>query len=141
LRAAETVIRYSTDLAGVDWIALKNDLAGDRFDNGRSPEQLRRSFENSYAVVFARDVNGRIIGKARVISDGVCNAYIVDVWTHTSHRRRGVASTMMKMLLSQLSGQHVYLVTDDRMDFYKTLGFVPQLHGLSLIVGTWLRPK
>src|SRR5438105_1080334 len=28
------------DLAGVDWSAVKADLARDRFDNGRTPEEL-----------------------------------------------------------------------------------------------------
>jgi predicted GNAT family acetyltransferase len=132
-------ISYSSDRARVDWNALKRDLTTDHFDNGRAPEELCRSFENSFAVVFARD-GDRIIGKARALSDGVCNAYIVDVWTHSDYRRRGIATTMMKMLLSKLDGQHVYLVTDDQTEFYETLGFKKQPEGMSRIVGTWLRP-
>ncbi len=67
-------IEYTSDLSGVDWPALKATLAEDRFDNGRTPDQLRRSFENSYAVCLAV-AGGRVVGKARVLSDGVCNAY------------------------------------------------------------------
>jgi hypothetical protein len=47
---------------------------------------------------------------------------------------------MMKMLLSKLDGQHVYLVTDELMEFYETLGFKRQPEGMSTIVGTWLKP-
>ncbi|MGB0388982.1 MAG: N-acetyltransferase, partial [Ardenticatenaceae bacterium] len=71
-------ITYQTDLQNINWHHLKAILAADRFDNGRTPCQLKQSFANSYATVFAL-VDGQVIGKARALSDGVCNAYIVDV--------------------------------------------------------------
>jgi hypothetical protein len=70
-------ITYSHTLAGIDWAQLKLNLKQDDFDNGRTPEQLRLSFENSRHVVFAWS-EGRVVGKSRVLSDGVCNAYLVD---------------------------------------------------------------
>ena len=129
---------YKTELENVDWREMKSTLAADQFDNGRTLSQLRESFENSYAAVIAY-ANDRIIGTARVLSDGVCNAYIVDVWTLTKYRRHGVASTMMKMLLAKLEGQHVYLFTDDAVELYEKLGFEPQSIGLGKVVGRWLR--
>ena len=39
-------ITYDHDLAAVDWARLKDDLSADDFDNGRTPDELRRSFEN-----------------------------------------------------------------------------------------------
>ncbi len=131
-------VRYKTDLDNVDWQDMKSTLAVDRFDNGRTPKQLQESFNNSYAAVIAY-ANNHIIGTARVLSDGVCNAYIVDVWTLTKYRRRGIASTMMKMLLAKLKGQHVYLFTDDAIQFYEKLGFTPQAVGLGKVVGQWLQ--
>ena len=125
-------------MRGVDWARLKELLAGDDFDNGRTPEQLRESFENSYAAVVAYD-GGEIVGTARAISDGVCNAYVVDVWTHAPQRGRGVARTMLATLETRLRGQHVYLFTDDAADFYRKLGFSEQRTGMSKVVGTWLR--
>src|SRR5215216_6424221 len=120
--AAVGEITYKTDLGGVDWGQMKATLGGDDFDNGRTPGQLRESFENSYAAVVAYD-GERIVGTARVLSDGVCNAYVVDVWTLSPYRRRGVARAMIKTLEARLAGQHVYLFTDDAVDFYKGLGF------------------
>ena len=90
-------IYYSSDLADVDWAALKSSLAADKFDNGRSPEQLRRAFENSFAVALAC-CDGQIVGTARVLSDGVSNAYLVDVWTMSRFRRRGIARALMDSL-------------------------------------------
>lgn len=131
-------MKYKTALENVDWQEMKSTLAADHFDNGRTPKQLRESFENSYATVIAY-TNERIIGTARVLSDGIYNAYIVDVWTLTTYRRRGIARTMTKMLLAQLEGQHVYLFTDEYSEFYEQLGFLPQPIGLGKVVGQWLQ--
>lgn len=131
-------IQYQQDLTGVDWSLLKERLRLDRFDNGRTAAQYQRSFENSFAVVFAWD-GDEIVGKARALSDGVCNAYIVDVWTYSPYRQRGIATTMMTRLLEELSGQHVYLFSDDAIPFYKKLGFSPQGEGMGLVVGRWLQ--
>ena len=131
-------ITYKTNLNGVDWEQMKAILAADNFDNGRTPEQLCKSFENSWASVVAYD-GEQLIGTARVLSDGVCNAYVVDVWTLSAYRKRGVAREMMEMLEAGLEGQHVYLVTDDAVEFYRKLGFNEQPTGMSKVVGEWLR--
>ncbi|WP_289501316.1 GNAT family N-acetyltransferase [Gloeocapsopsis sp. IPPAS B-1203] len=116
---------------------MKITLCQDAFDNGRTPEQLKTSFENSYAACVAY-ANHRIVGTARVLSDGVCNAYIVDVWTLSAYRRLGIATAMMQNLLSRLKGQHVYLFTDDVPQLYAKLGFVEQPIGMGQLIGTWL---
>ena len=124
-------------LDGVDWAAAKADLPADDFDNGRSPEALRRSFAQSQHVAIARD-GDRVVGMARLLSDGVCNAYLIDVWTASSHRRQGIAPAMVRFLAEQVPGQHIGLQTDDARRFYASLGFRPQPAFLSLVVGRWL---
>jgi predicted GNAT family acetyltransferase len=131
-------ISYRKDMAGVDWQEMKEVLLRDDFDNGRTPDQLRRSFENSYTSVVAYNDDNRIIGTARVLSDGVCNAYVVDVWTLSTYRRQGVARRMMELLLEDLWGQHVYLFTDDAEPFYRSLGFVERGTGMETVKGNWL---
>lgn len=131
-----TVI-FKTDLEGVDWQAMKTTLVEDNFDNERTPEQYQRSFENSAFTVIAY-TEGRIIGTARVLSDGVCNAYLVDVWTLTAYRNQGIARRMIDILLARLQGQHVYLFTDDVPEFYRSLGFVERGVGMEKVVGEWL---
>jgi hypothetical protein len=76
-------VRIESSLDGIDWAQAKADLAADDFDNGRSAEALRRSFEQSQHVAIARD-GDHVVGMARLLSDGVCNAYVVDVWTQSS---------------------------------------------------------
>jgi GNAT superfamily N-acetyltransferase len=124
-------------MTGVDWEAMKAILVEDNFDNGRTPQQLRTSFVNSFLCVVAY-AGERIIGTERVLSDRVCNAYVVDMWTYTPFRRQGIASRMMQIVLENLPGQHVYLFAEDAEEFYTTLGFKRRGVGLELVVGDWL---
>ncbi len=126
-----------TDIAAVDWIAAKALLTADCFDNGRSPAALRKSFENSTHVVFAWAPAG-LVGMARMLSDGVCNAYVVDVWTRSSMRRQGIAAGMLRHLQQAVPGQHIGLQTDDATAFYVSLGYRRQPEFMSLVVGAWL---
>ena len=128
---------FDSSLKGIDWERAKADLAADEFDNGRAPEVLRRSFEQSQHVAFARD-GDRLVGMARLLSDGVCNAYLLDVWTSSDYRRQGIASAMIGRLLDQVPGQHVGLQTDDAQALYESLGFRPQPEFWSVVVGGWL---
>jgi hypothetical protein len=82
-------ITYKTDLAGVNWDEIKAKVNQDDFDNGRTLEQLRTSFENSFASCIAYD-GDQIVGKVRALSNGVCNAYIVDVWTYSPYHHHAL---------------------------------------------------
>ena len=68
-------IIYKLNLDDVNWNEMKETLSQDKFDNGRSPKQLKKSFENSHSTCIAYADN-RIIGTARVLSDGICNAIL-----------------------------------------------------------------
>jgi predicted GNAT family acetyltransferase len=131
-------ILYKMDLKSVNWAAMKEAVAADDFDNGRTPEQLRRSFENS-AVTCIAYAGDEPVGTAQALADGVCNAYIVDVWTKSAFRRQGIARRMMERVCERLPGHHVYLFTDDAVEVYSKLGFQKQGVGMSKVVGEWLQ--
>ena len=130
-------ITFRDDCEGVDWARLKRDLAADDFDNGRTPEELERSFRASARVAFAWS-GARVVGKARALSDGVCNAYVVDMWTQSSYRRRGIGRALLDVLTAPLHGQHVCLFTDDQPEFYAACGFRPRGTGFERVQGLWL---
>lgn len=131
-------IHYTTDMNGIDWAQMRQTLIDDNFDNGRTPEQYRLSFQNSYCCVIAFD-DERLVGTARMLSDGVCNAYIVDVWTLTAYRRQGIARQMMQRLESHAQGQHISLWTERAEGFYTALGYIRNRDTLfEKIVGEWL---
>lgn len=133
----DTVVQIDESLSRVDWAKAKQRLADDDFDNGRTPDALRRSFEQSQHVALAW-LGEELVGMARLLSDGVCNAYLLDVWTDSDHRRRGFASQMVRHLIAKVPGQHIGLQTDDAQPLYESLGFGRQPEYLSLVVGEWL---
>ena len=133
-----TSITYSEDISSIGWDELKQRLVEDDFDNGRTPEQYRLSAEGSRVNVFAF-ADGKIIGNLRVLSDGVCNAYMVDVWTFSPFRAQGIAKRMIEIALSRLPGQHVHLFTDDARGLYEKCGFEVQGCGMGRVVGQWLK--
>ena len=130
-------VRIDESLEGIDWTQAKADLTADDFDNGRSPAALRASFERSQHVVIARD-GDRVVGMARLLSDGVCNAYLLDVWTMLAYRRQGIGAAMVRRLMARVRGQHIGLQTDDAEAFYTSLGYQHQPVFMSAIAGEWL---
>jgi len=131
------VITYTSSTSDVDWERLKEDLIRDDFHNGRTTDQLRLSFENSFCVAMGFDEK-HCIANGRMLSDGVGNAMIVDVWTHSNYRRQGLATKVMQILFAAVPGQHIYLQSDDAVDFYMKLGFYRQPEGLAIISGKYL---
>jgi len=129
--------RLSRNLDGVDWVAVAADLARDDFDNGRTPEELARSFAASAFVSLAW-ADDRVVGTARLLADGVCNAYLVDVWTASPYRRRGIASAMVEDLVGRVPGHHVALFTAHAEALFAGLGFRVEHVGMSRVSGSWL---
>jgi ribosomal protein S18 acetylase RimI-like enzyme len=131
------MVKFRTDLQGMDWESLRRDLIADDFHNGRTTDQLRLSFENSAVVAMAFDCD-HCIANGRMLSDGVGNAYVIDVWTQSEYRRKGIAREIMRHMIEAVPGQHIFLQTDDQIEFYESLGFVRQPVGLSLVAGRYL---
>ena len=77
---------------------------------------------------------------ARLLSDGVCNAYLLDVWTTSGYRRQGIGSAMIRQLVARVPGQHIGLQTDDAEALYTSLGFRYQPVFMSAIVGKARQP-
>lgn len=130
-------VSFGESLDGIDWDQVKADLAADDFDNGRSARALHASFARSQHVAIARD-GARVVGMARLLSDGVCNAYLLDVWTLSAYRRQGIGARMVRQLMDRVPGQHIGLQTDEAESFYAALGFRDQPRFMSAISGAWL---
>lgn len=74
------------------------------FGDGDDAEHLlRKILDHSFAAVTAADDAGHIIGFARALSDGVSDAYILDVVVTQSARKQGVASAMLRDLTAHLA--------------------------------------
>ena len=118
--AHEVILQRDCD--GIDWSAVV-DLF--RLTNlaGREGEKVRRAFEKSDVVCFARD-GSKLVGAARALSDFEYHASIYDVVVHPEYQGRSVGSRIMKELLSSLPVWRILLVADANVGpFYERLGF------------------
>jgi len=78
-----------------DLNALRETVGWHRRDAEAPARALAGSLYGVCAVA-----NGRMIGTARVVGDGVCVFYVQDVLVDPAHRRRGVATAMMERVMA-----------------------------------------
>lgn len=121
----------SFDLEGIDWPHLAEVF--ERAPLGaRDPADLERAFRNSYLVCFARH-GGRVVGTARVNSDGVYYATIVDVVVDPDCQGHGIGRAMMEALLARLPMRKIFLTSvKGKEGFYRKFGFLAQTNAMAL---------
>jgi len=93
----------------------------------RDPEALVEAIAQSHLVVTARG-DGRLVGLARTISDGVTICYLQDLLVHPDHQRGGIGRALLDRLLREYAGVRQFVLMTDRdgpRDFYSGAGLVP----------------
>lgn len=99
----------------VGWTAYADDAAA-----------LEAALAGSSRVVAAR-VDGRLVGLARVISDGATICYLQDILVHPDAQRRGVGRALVRAALEPYASvRQKVLLTDDeprQLAFYESLGY------------------
>ncbi len=61
-------------------------------------ERLRRIIEHATSAVVA-EVDGRVVGFGRCLTDGVSNGYISMLVVDPEHRRRGIGRALVEALI------------------------------------------
>jgi len=99
----------------VGWTAYASDAA-----------TLEAALAGSSLVVAARR-EGRLVGLARVISDGATICYLQDLLVHPDVQRTGVGRALMLAVLEPYAGvSQKVLLTDDepgQRAFYESMGY------------------
>jgi GNAT superfamily N-acetyltransferase len=112
----------SSDCTGVDWYELRELIRRAPLGE-RDVETLKRAFTGSYLCAFAY-AEGRLVGAARAISDGVTSSAIYDMVVDLDWQGKGVGKRIMLFLLERLPKSSVMLVSVPRhQEFYRRLGF------------------
>lgn len=92
----------------------------------RDAERLYSAVNRSLRVVCARE-EGRLVGLARVVGDGLTIVYLQDILVPPSHQRRGVGRRLMEAVLGPFADvRQQVLITDDepgQRSFYESMGF------------------
>lgn len=92
-------------------------------------------FRSSYAVSFMYDGN-TLIGCARAISDGICEAAVYNVALAEEYHGQKLGRELINSILSQVKGCNVILYTHPRtIGLYEKLGFRRQKTGMAIYQG------
>jgi N-acetylglutamate synthase-like GNAT family acetyltransferase len=117
--------------------------------NAIPERQAGIGIRNSSYVVAAHDDN-KIVGMARLVTDGGYVAYIADVVVHPEYQKKGIGRTMINMILSHLDenlneGEAVCVIlmaAKDKEEFYKQFGFNERPNeNLGAGMSQWLSKK
>ncbi|MBN1569980.1 MAG: GNAT family N-acetyltransferase [Acidobacteria bacterium] len=114
--------------------------AGDWWqESPESREVIPGMIKGSLCFMVARSLEGRIIGMARVISDGFSDAYIQDVVVLKSHRGLGIGRELIRRLTQFCIARKIswigLIAEPGTQEFYEELGYgplvdyQPMLHG------------
>ena len=81
---------------------------------------------NSTFVISAWD-GARLVGMARVVSDGVYVSTLQQVGVHPEYRRAGLGTDLVRRCVERFEQTHFILTTDDPTNatFYARFGFQP----------------
>ncbi|MFD2561806.1 GNAT family N-acetyltransferase [Aquimarina rubra] len=117
-------IEISKRKAKLDIPLIHQFITNSYWVKGRTIKQVKTSINNSEC--FGLYLNGKQIGFARVISDKVVFAYIMDVFVINNERDNGYASQLMNHILNDKNYNQVQqwcLKTKDAHNFYSKFGF------------------
>lgn len=117
-------ITVSTDTDKLDPVFIHRHLNQTRWARDRSLEEVKTAIQNS--LNFGIYYQGQQVGYARLLTDYMFMAYLLDVFIAQEHRGKGFALHLMKSILSNERLQNIKiwrLGTDDAHGLYEKVGF------------------
>jgi GNAT superfamily N-acetyltransferase len=118
------MIKVSTDKNKLDISFIQNFLKEIYWAAGRTIEEVQTTIDNSFC--FGIYLDNQQIGFARVITDYVVFAYVMDVFIDENHRGKGYSSILIEKMMSEPKLQQVQiwrLATKDAHFLYEKFGF------------------
>jgi GNAT superfamily N-acetyltransferase len=112
----------------VIWTFLSTEAYWHRW---RSREDVATQIAGSWRVVGAYDdATGDQVAFARALSDGVCEAYLADVFVLPGHRGHGLGKALVAAMIDEGPGAHLRwtLFTGDAHGLYGQFGFAAPDH-------------
>lgn len=118
------MITISTDKKKLDIAFIQNFLKDIYWAAGRTIEEVQITIDAS--ICFGLYLNDKQIGFARVITDYVVFAYVMDVFVEEKHRGKGYSSQLIKAMMEEETLQKVKiwrLASKDAQFLYEKFGF------------------
>jgi N-acetylglutamate synthase-like GNAT family acetyltransferase len=117
-------ISISTDKTKLELETIYNFLKTSYWASERTKAEVKTSIENS--MCFGVYENDKQIGLARVVSDLVVFAYVMDFFILDTHQGNGIGQQLMRKILTHpqlINVNSWYLVTKDAQEMYRKFGF------------------
>ena len=118
------MITVSTDKNKLDVPFIQHFLKDIYWAAGRTIEEVQITIDNSFC--FGIYLNDKQIGFARVITDYVVFAYLMDVFIVEEHRGKGYSSILINSMMTEPKLKEVKiwrLATSDAHFLYEKFGF------------------
>lgn len=130
---AAAILEFSIDAARVSVdavIGLYNSVGfgctDDYKDCQDDPDYLARLFGPGVYGFFAFD-DAALVGMARVFSDDVATAFVVEICIRHDRQRQGVGRALMGMVLARFEHTAIYLdAFPSSVDFFTQFGIKPR---------------
>jgi GNAT superfamily N-acetyltransferase len=123
------MISVSTDKSKLDVPFLQHFLKDIYWAAGRTLEEVQTTIDHSFC--FGLYLDNKQIGFARVITDYIVFAYVMDVFIDEAHRGKGYSSILVDAMLQEPQLQQVKiwrLATADAHFLYEKFGFKRLAH-------------
>ena len=123
------MITVSTDKSKLDVPFIQDFLKDIYWAAGRTIEEVQTTINAS--VCFGIYLNDKQIGFARVITDYVVFAYLMDVFIDEKHRGKGYSSILIEYMMHEplLKNIKIWrLATSDAHFLYEKFGFTKLNH-------------
>lgn len=108
----------------VDPIEIENLREAVGWD--RQEGKYTKILAKSYAYYTVRN-NEELIGFMNIISDGIADAFLVDLMVHPDFQNKGIGSSLIKQAIVDIKKEGIKCIqvtfNDDLEAFYKKLGF------------------
>jgi len=123
------MITISTDKSKLNVLFIQNFLKDIYWAAGRTMNEVQTTIDSS--VCFGIYLNDVQIGFARVITDYVVFAYVMDVFITEEHRGNGYSSVLIDAMINEPALNEVKiwrLATSDAQFLYEKFGFKALAH-------------
>lgn len=123
------MITVSTDKTKLNIPFIQNFLKDVYWAAGRTIDEVQTTIDASFC--FGIYLNDNQIGFARVITDYVVFAYVMDVFIDDNHRGKGYSSVLINAMMIEPELQQVKiwrLATSDAHFLYEKFGFNSLAH-------------
>lgn len=123
------MIQISKDKSRLDIDLIHEFLTKTYWAEGRTRDEVETSIEN--CMCFGVYIDNKQIGFARIVSDYVVFAYLMDVFILPEYRGKGYSKQLMKMINEEpvLKPCKVWMLkTSDAHELYKQFGYTELKH-------------